>query len=98
MMLDDERKVDEHRLWFKTMLGAVHPERIPDLFPEPVDPFEKARGADGQYDIDKINPADLEWSVPKTAQDREDLDKWIREHMSGSASAADLDESGGGWQ
>lgn len=100
MMLDARDRNEDWLLDFKAQMAAAHPQLMNDLFPP--DPFASARLADGDYDpdkIDQIDPADLEWSVPETATEREDLDRWIQEHMSGTVSADALgDSEGGDWQ
>lgn len=100
MMLDAAERNEQWVLDFRTQLAATHPQFLKDLFPDPNAAYEAGRTKDGEYDIDRIDAAELEWSVPDSPAEKEDLDRWIRDHMQGTVSAADLstDEDGGGWQ
>lgn len=75
--------------------GPFNEERAQALLPEyfPRNPYQEAYTPDGEFDIDKVDDASLDWKVPSSPQEDEDISAWImaRERQ---MSLAELDE---GW-
>jgi hypothetical protein len=89
----DQRDDDDLR----SRVVAAHPDSARYVFPEwfSGSVFEEAAKPDGTYDIDKIDPRQIEWTVPTSKEEAAELDRWIAERSQGTVTGKDLSE--GGW-
>lgn len=107
MLLLIDAKEKQQAFWktFRSRMAAAHPGQLRTLFPEwfsgeekakeQEEEFERARNTDGSYDIDKIDPTKVEWTVPATDAEREELERWINLRSAGTVTAGELE--GDGW-
>lgn len=82
-MVDEGRKEDLRVDMVKGLLALAGPAQqseVARLFPEYVkdDPYQEAYTQSGEFDIDKVDDATVEWSVASKDQD-EELSRWISE-------------------
>lgn len=93
-MLDEVEKEQERLDRLKGLVASstTVPERLRRLFPDYFedDPYEAAKQDDGTYDIDQVDPTEVEWSGPASMEDDEALSAWINEHQQGSFTGADF--------
>lgn len=105
MMLDEQASAEEWWRNFRARIGAAHPSEINRLLPEffgaksaaeEID--QQARSEDGSRDYDRIDESQVEWTVPASDDEREDLEQFLSEALSRThaITASDLQE-GGQW-
>jgi len=85
----------------RSRIVGADPARIGDLFPEWRSPSEVERaaygiGPDGQPDLDRMDDSLVEWRVPDSREEHEELERWLREHQAGVVGAQEL-PAGGEW-
>lgn len=93
LMLEETEKVQSRIDMVKGLLVSPTSnfDRVREQFPEFFDPFEEAKQEDGTYDIDKIDATDVEWGTPTSAEEDDDLSRWIASRESGSFTGADFE-------
>lgn len=82
----------------KSRMVAAHPQSAKHVFPEWFEGsvFDEAAKPDGTYDIDRVDPSQIDWAVPTSKEEAAELDRWIAQHSHGVITARDLEE-GGEW-
>jgi len=87
LLVLDERELQRRQVFdLRSRLVAAHPEHASEIFP---DWFVKK--------IDKEEAKrdpELEWSLPASQQEADELDAWVREHQQMTMTGEDLGE----WQ
>lgn len=81
-MLDETEKENQRIDRVRGLLTLTTMERVKDFFPEYFRPDPLATAYDeetGEFDIDAIDPADVEWVVPTSEDEDADLSAWIEE-------------------
>lgn len=86
----------------RSRMVAARPERVHEIFPEWRDAAEVERAAygldeHGEADVDRMDDSLVQWRVPASTAERADLDRWLAEHATGTATAAELAAPGGEW-
>lgn len=90
VMLDEVERSRSRLDTVKALVTHASFERVRDQFPEYFDPYEGAKGEDGEFDIDRLDDSQVDWATAGSEDDDEALSRWIQERESGSFSAADL--------
>lgn len=99
-MLDEAEKEKSRVDMVRAILarvGAEGQDLVAEQFPEyfKQDPFAEAYTETGEFDIDKVDPSKVEWSVPSEEEDKE-LSEWIaqQERANGGMTTFTADEDG----
>lgn len=99
IIMDNITKAKDFADSMRARLVAAHPSSVRSIFPEwfeAEDPFAEAKREDGTYDIDKVDDASVNWTVPSNNRENDELERWIHQRM--TVSAADLQPKESDWQ
>lgn len=105
MMLDQQEKAEGWWRDFRARIGAANTSEISRLFPEFFRSSEqdtaeeidrKAKGEDGERNIDRLDDADIVWSAPASEDEHADIEAFLAEAQS-RVHTITATELGGQW-
>lgn len=104
MMLEQQGVAEGWWRDFRARIGAANPTEIQTLFPEffgakdAAEEIDKqALTEDGSRDFDRIDESKIQWSVPASDQEREDLETFLAEALSRTHTVTSSELQGGEW-